>query len=233
MKQLHFLAAFLFAACITDTLQGQSATDESAMRAFARDFMAAYNRQDIAALQAMFTTDAVTTSNGAQGIEQIGKAFEDRFTREDVTLLVHLIGVTWSDAEHALVVTGTYERFGITFVYDIPFHSKAAYRNIMVQENGQWKIAKSEVTSVVNTFIYQKIGELADWKSALCSALQGSGVLTIDIGMPHGEPNTAYALLEWPSLEVAQAFFDNPDWQKGLPQADGDEKPVVVFLDEN
>lgn len=233
MKQLHFLAAFLFAACITDTLQGQSATDESAMRAFARDFMAAYNRQDIAALQAMFTTDAVTTSNGAQGIEQIGKAFEDRFTREDVTLLVHLIGVTWSDAEHALVVTGTYERFGITFVYDIPFHSKAAYRNIMVQENGQWKIAKSEVTSVVNTFIYQKTDDLAAWKATLTGALQGSGVLSIDISTPQGDPNAVCALLEWPSMDTARAFFANPDWQKGLPQAGMGEKPVVVFLDEN
>ena len=229
MKNLLLLAAFT--ASFVGTLPGQSSTDEYAMRAFARDFMAAYNRQDIAALQAMYTTDAVTTSNGAQGVEQIGKAFEDRFTREDVTLLVHLIGVTWSDAEYALVVTGTYERFGITIVYDIPFHSKAAYRNTMVQENGQWKIARSVVTDIAKTLVYQKTGDPAAWKSALTGALHESGVLSIDISAPPGDPNTVYALLEWPSLTAAQAFFANPDWQNTLPQAGVAEKPGVVFLE--
>ena len=228
--------AFLCAASIIGTLQAQSATDEQAMRAFARDFMAAYNRQDVTALQAMYTTDAVsispegTTTNGADRIAQL---FTDRFIRNDATLLVRQIGMTWSDAQQALVATGTYESYGVTYVYDIPIRQKTAYRNTMVQENGQWKIARSWVTDIAKTFVYQRVGDPMAWKSALTGALHGSGILSIDISTPQGDHNAVCALLEWPSMDTAQAFFANPDWQKGLPQAGVGEKPVVVFLDEN
>ena len=234
MKQLHFLTAFLCAASIIGTLQAQSATDEQAMRAFARDFMAAYNRQDVTALQAMYTTDAVSISRegiATNGADRIAQLFTDRFIRQDVTLLVRQIGMTWSDAQQALVATGTYEDYGVTYVYDIPIRHKTAYRNTMVRENGQWKIARSVVTPLVKTLVYQRIGGLAEWKSALTGALDGSGVLSVDIGTPFGDSAAVFALLEWPSMEVAQAFFANPDWQKGLPQAGMAEKPVVVFLD--
>ncbi len=226
MKNLLLLSVFLYVGA----LQGQSITDEYAIRVFARDFMAAYNRQDIAALQTMYTLDAITTSNGAKGVEQIGKAFEDRFVREEVTLLVHQIGVTWSDAEHALVATGTYERFGNTIVYDIPIHTKTAYRNIMIREDGKWKIARSEVTPVVKTFVYQKVGAHAESTSAFLEALNGSGVLTIETGTRPDDPSAGYALLEWPSMEKAKAFFESMEWQKVLGEAGQDKKVEVVYL---
>jgi len=234
MKNLLLLTAFLCAPFLIIAQQAQSASDEQAMRIFTRDFMAAYNRQDETALQAMYTTDAVSVGPdgvATNGSDRIAQLFVDRFIRQDVTLLVRLIGMSWSDAQHALVTTGTYEEYGVTYVYDIPIRRTTAYSNTMVRENGQWKIARSVITPLVKTFVYHKTGGLGEWKSALTGALQGSGVLSIDIGTPQGDPNAAYALLEWPSMDAAKAFFKNPDWQKILRQAGMAEKPVVVFLD--
>jgi len=233
MKNLLLLTAFLCAPFLIGTLQAQSSTDEQAMRAFARDFMAAYNRQDVTALQAMYTTDAVSIvdSSAFNGADRIAQLFTDQFIRKDATLLVRQIGLTWSDAQHAFVANGTYEVFGFTYVYDIPFRQTTAYSNTMVQENGQWKIARSIVTPLVKTIVYQRIGDPAEWESALTGALYGSGVLSVEVGTPHGDPNTMGALLEWPSMDIARAFFEKPDWQKILQQAGMAEKPVVFFLD--
>jgi len=230
MRHVLLLTAILSAQFIT--LQAQSASNEYAMRAFARDFMAAYNRQDITALRAMYTTNTVEDTMDGVYRNYIAQSLEDRFTREDVTLLVHHIGVTWSDAEHTFVTTGTYERFGITIVYDIPLYEKSAYRNIMVQENGQWKIARSTVTPIVKTVVYQKISDPAEWKAAFTDALYGSGVLSFDIGSAQGDPQAGYALLEWPAMDVAKTFFEKPDWHKTLPKTGKSEKPVVVFLEK-
>ncbi len=223
MKNLLLLLALQCASSFAGTLQGQSVGEEFAMREFARNFMVAYNQQDIPALKAMYTTAGDTNS--------IIKTFEGQFVRENTTLLVHQIGIRWSDAEHALVAIGTYERFGVTIVYDISFHTKLAYRNVMIEENGKWKIVKSETTPVVKTFIYQKVGKLAEWESALRGALNGSGVLTIETGKQHDNPKLAYALLEWPSMDTAKTFFNQPEWQKALPSTGKGEKPVVVYLD--
>jgi len=233
MKNLLLLTAFLCAPFLIGTLQAQSSTDEQAMRAFARDFMAAYNRQDVTALQAMYTTDAVSIvdSSAFNGADRIAQLFTDQFIRKDATLLVRQIGLTWSDAQHAFVANGTYEVFGFTYVYDIPFRQTTAYSNTMFQENGQWKIARSIVTPLVKTIVYQRIGDPAEWESALTGALYGSGVLSVEVGTPHGDPNTMGALLEWPSMDIARAFFEKPDWQKILQQAGMAEKPVVFFLD--
>ena len=229
------LALLICGACSIGTLQAQSGTDEQAMRAFAREFMAAYNRQDVTALQAMYTSDAVSIvdSIAFNGADRIAQLYTDQFIRKDATLLVRQIGMTWSDAQQAIVATGTYEIFGATYVYDIPFQQTTAYRNTMVQENGQWKIARSMVTQPVKTIVYQKVGGLTEWNSSLTGALYGSGVLSVEVGKPHGDANTACALLEWPSMDTALAFFEKPDWQKNLQQADISKKPVVIFLDGN
>ena len=56
MRKLLFLAALL--GCTT-FLPAQSPKDEAAMHTLTRNYMAAYNRGDHAALQKMYTDDAV------------------------------------------------------------------------------------------------------------------------------------------------------------------------------
>ena len=226
MKNLLLLAAFLGITTLLQPLYAQSSTtDELAMRAFAREFMAAYNRQDILALTSMYSKDI-------EGAETIAQSFEDSFTREDATLLMHHYRIISPDGQQTLVTVGTYEKYGTTIVYDIPFKGRSAYRNTMVMEDGRWKIAKSVVTELVQTFLYQKTGDLSDWKSALTEALQESEVLGVDIGVSTDNAKAAYALLEWPSIETAKAFFETPAWQKVIRQAGKTEKPTVYYLDK-
>jgi len=232
MKKLLFLAALL--GCTT-LLRAQLASDEMAIRAFTRAYMAAYNRQDIAALVAMETADAIAILGGSDTIsggEEMAKRYEDRFTRYDGTLLMRHIDLNWSDAQQAWVARGTYEGYGATYVYDIPYHGVTAYANTMVQEDGRWKIAHSVVTFPVRTMVYQEVEDFAEWNSALQGFLRQTNVLTHEIGTLHNVPGTAYALLQWPTLEDAQHFFAGTDWQNTLRlvSASGGQLPSVLFL---
>jgi len=229
---MPLLRFFLFFCCLSNIadLCAQSAEEKYAIRQFAHEFMAAYNRQDVAALRAMYTNTTHNADDTIAGTYYnfIAKSFEDNFIVNYITLLVHPLDVIWSDAERTLIAIGTYERYGTTSVYNNPHHQKNAYRNAMVNEDGKWKISKSEVTPLVKTFVQQKTSNPADWKSAMNNALQGSSVLTMEIGTAKDEPNTAYALIEWPSLAVAEAFFANPDWLTGFRTQI--EAPKVYFL---
>ncbi len=228
MKHLLLLTA-LFSIQFS-TLQAQFTTEDWAMQTFAQEYMAAYNRQDISALRSMQMRDIMGDSLYHR--DHIVKSFEDAFTRQNVTLFMRQIRVEWSDAEHALVAIGTYEGHGATIVYDIPLDWKTAYRNTMVQDSGRWKIARSVVTDIAKTIIYQKTGKVDEWQSAFHSALQESSVLDIETGKSQSDSGTAYALLEWPSMEVAKAFFEKPNWYKALPTNSKSEKPTVVFLND-
>lgn len=59
MKNILFLSALLCAALNAPCLSAQSVNDELEIQAFTRRFMSAYNVQDRAALQKMYTDDAV------------------------------------------------------------------------------------------------------------------------------------------------------------------------------
>lgn len=236
MKKLFYcLSALLCAAPIL--LSAQSASNEYAMRAFAREYMVAYNRQDIAALVAMHTSDVVAILDGSdtiRGEEDLAKRYEDSFTRKDGTLFMRHIGLNWSDEQQAWVAVGIYEGFGSTYVYDIPYRGLTAYANTMVEEDGRWKIARSVVTPLVRTLVYQEVSDVAEWNSILRGFLRYSSVLTHEIGELPNAPGTAYALLQWPSMESAEAFFNSEGWQSTVEQVrvSPDKPPVVLFLGE-
>jgi len=237
MKNSLFLllAALLYTAPATN-LQAQSASDEMAIRAFTRAYMAAYNRQDIPTLIAMHTADAISIVGGSdtiRGADDMARRFEDRFTRYDGTLLMRHTGLNWSDAQHAWVAVGIYEGYGATYVYDIPYHSLTAYANTMVQEDGRWKIARSVATPLVRTLVYQEVDDFSEWNSVLRGFLHQTNVLTHEIGTLQNAPGTAYALLQWPSLEAAQEFFAGTGWQSTLQlvSKSGVKPPTLLFLD--
>ncbi len=228
------LAAFLHTAAPI-CLSAQSAGEEMAIRAFTREYMAAYNRQDIAALVAMHTADAIAIlggSNTIRGGEEMAKRYEDSFIRNDGTLLMRHIRLNWSDEQQAWVAVGTYEGYGATYVYDIPYHGVTAYANTMVEEDGRWKIARSVVTSPVRTLVYQEVNDFSEWNSVLRSFLHQTNVLTHETGALQNAPGTAYALLLWPSLEAAQEFFAGTGWQNTLQLVSTSDvkPPTVLFL---
>lgn len=123
---MPLLRFFLFFCCLSNIadLCAQSAEEKYAIRQFAHEFMAAYNRQDVAALRAMYTTRNADDTIAGTYYNFIAKSFEDNFIVNDITLLVHPLDVIRSDAEHTLIAIGTYERYGTTSVYNNPHHQK-------------------------------------------------------------------------------------------------------------
>lgn len=116
------------------------------MHTFARQFMAAYNSGDHTALEEMYTTDAIridTDGETIKGAKQIAAEHAEQLRGSNVTLLIRQNGLHWSDAEHAWVATGTYEVYGKSVVYDIDIDFAGHYSNTMLEQNGEWKIAKS------------------------------------------------------------------------------------------
>lgn len=233
MKNIFFLAALLCAATLSN-LQAQTVSDESEMQDFARNFMAAYNREDHAALQKMYTSDAVRLDmkgGEIRGAEQIAAFFADQFIHNSTTLLLRQSSIVWSDAQQAFVSRGTYEIFGKTYVYDIKIHRSGTYSNTMIQENGEWKIARSVLTPLVKTIAWQKVGDAAAWQSALRGELNKGHMLNYEIGTLHGDPKTAYVICEWPSVEAAQAFFASPDLKKALQKAGVTKRPTLLVIE--
>lgn len=234
MKNILLVALF---SCTITLLIAQSASDEMAIRAFTREYMAAYNRQDIPALMTMQTTDALCILEGGdtiRGAVENAARFESSFTRYDATLLMRHINLSWSEDQQAWVAVGIYEGYGSTYVYDIPYHRFTAYANTMVQKDGRWKIARSVVTSLVRTLVYQEVNNFSEWSSVLRSFLHQTSMLTYEIGTLHNEPSTAYALFQWSSLEAAQDFFAGTGWQSTLQLVSAFETkpPVVLFLED-
>ncbi|MBK8195148.1 MAG: nuclear transport factor 2 family protein [Lewinellaceae bacterium] len=143
MKNILLLAALVSA---TITLQAQSVNDEADMQAFARNFMNAYNQGDHEAIRKMYTDDAVRIDQeGRQikGADNIAAYFADQFVKNNATVFIRQLSVSWSDREYTWVASGAYEVNGKTNVYDIPIHTTGAYANAMLKKDGQWKIARS------------------------------------------------------------------------------------------
>ncbi|MCR9102170.1 MAG: nuclear transport factor 2 family protein [bacterium] len=144
MKKPRFVFALLLTCPLL--LSAQTASNEADMHTFARKFMAAYNSGDHAALAKMYTRDAIridTEGKTTKGPQQIGAAFAEQLRSNNVTLLIRQNGLHWSDYEHAWVATGTYEVYGKSVVYDIDIDLAGQYTNTMLEQKGEWKIAKS------------------------------------------------------------------------------------------
>ena len=148
---LFFCGLINVVSLCAQSIADQQAMYELAMRRFAREFMEAYNRQDITALRAMYTTNNSADTIMGTYSNAIEKSYENSFITNNITLLVHPLDVIWSDAEHTLTAIGTYEGYGTYGIDADPYHQKNAYRNVMVNEDGKWKISKSEVTPVYST----------------------------------------------------------------------------------
>lgn len=155
MSKTRFFTALSLCAATLICLAGssvhaQSVNDELEIQAFTRRFMSAYNEQDRAALQKMYTDDAVRIDpQGKQikGAANIAAYFAEQFVKNNATLLLKHTGISWSDAEHAWVAKGDYEVYGKTYVYDIPINITGSYANAMQKKDGEWKIAKSWLTT--------------------------------------------------------------------------------------
>lgn len=153
MKHLIILAVLLSSLTACQVLQAQSANDELEMMDFARQFMAAYNQEDKAALQDMYLDDAVridAAGKQIEGADNIAAYFAEQFRLNNATLLIKQMNLNWSDYEHAWVASGIYEVYGNTDVYDIKIDIAGRYANAMLKKDGKWKIAKSVLSPLAH-----------------------------------------------------------------------------------
>ncbi|MCB0835623.1 MAG: hypothetical protein KDD99_03100 [Bacteroidetes bacterium] len=236
MKNYLFLAAMICFSAFSN-LKAQSMTDEIEIKNFTRDFIIAYNQQDDAALKNMYMVDAEhIDANGKEirGADQIAAAFLNQFINQNTTLLLKPSHINWSDSQHAFVVSGTYEIYGKTIVYDIDIDEKGGFSFAMIQKDGTWKIGKSVFFPTIKIMIHHKVKDFSEWKSVFDEnepKRQAAGELRSEVGTLHSDPQTAYIIGEWTSLESFQAFFENPDLGKTMQAAGVIGKPVVMILD--
>lgn len=147
MKHLLFFSALL--SCV-QFLPAQTVNDEADMHTFARQFIAAYNSGDDAALRTMYMDDAIRIDSEGQqmeGADRIIEFFSEQFRSNNTTLLIRQEGLSWSDAEHAWLSHGSYHLYGRSIVYDIEIDLSGRYTNTMLKVGDDWKIAKSVLSS--------------------------------------------------------------------------------------
>jgi len=236
MKSIMLFTALLSAVTFTK-IHAQMSTNNSEMQLFARDYMAGYNQRDTDALKGMYSEYVSRTDqqgNEMVGANEVMNYLSSQFSLNDATLLLRQSSVHWSEAERAWVALGTYEILGKTIVYDIDVHTTGTYTNTMIRDKDQWKIAKTVLTPIVKVVVHHEVKDFAQWKTAFNEGLpelNAAGGRNCEIGTLKGDPNTAYVISEWPSVEAFQAFFSDPELKASMGEAGVVGKPTVLILD--
>ncbi len=213
-------------------------TNEHAMQAFARDYMAAYNQQNVDALKSMYSEYVTRIDQAGEkmvGADQVVNYLSEQFRLNNATLLLRQRSVHWSDAEHAWVARGTYEIYGITNVYDIEVHTTGVYTNTMIQDKDQWKIAQTVLTPIVKIMVHHQVEDFAKWKSNFAAKAEmrsAAGEISSEFGTLHDDPKTVYVLSEWTSLEAFQAYAADPKTETAMQAAGVIGKPAILILDQ-
>lgn len=138
----------------TISICGLSAQHESELLDFTRQFMSAYNQQDWASLQKMYTADAVRTDiqgNETRGADKIAKLFSDMADKNNAVLLLKHSSSRWSETQQTLVSKGTYEYYGVSKDENQRFQSLGQYENTLSKnKDGMWQIAKSVLSPMTD-----------------------------------------------------------------------------------
>ncbi len=144
----------LLVAATSIGLQAQSTADEADMEAFARSFEAAYNQENLEAIRGMYTEYAVRIDKEGRemtGRDQIAAYFAEQFRDNNATLSLNQLTLNWSDRERAWVASGNFAVFSNTSKFDFEIPEMGYYANVMVKDNGQWKIANSMLTPITRS----------------------------------------------------------------------------------
>ena len=143
MKTYFSLAVLI---CCTIMLQAQFPADEAELQAFAIKFEYAYNQGNLDAIQGMYTEHAVLIDQEGRemnGGAQIAAYFTRQFRDINATLSLNQSELNWSERENAWVTGGTFEVFSFIGKFGFDILEMSEYNNVMVQDNGQWKISRS------------------------------------------------------------------------------------------
>lgn len=88
---------------------------------------------------------------------------------------------------------------------------------------------------MIKTLMYHKVEDFGKWKEAFdnfSDFRKSSGEKSYSVGTLQGEPNTAYVINEWESMQNFQQFVESDDLGNAMKSAGVLEKPNTVILSE-
>ena len=88
---------------------------------------------------------------------------------------------------------------------------------------------------MVKTIFLHKVKDFTAWKNVFDSFLPTRskfGEKSFSVGTVLGEPNTAYVINEWDSIENFNAFRNSSDLKSAMMNAGVLEEPKITILDE-
>lgn len=88
---------------------------------------------------------------------------------------------------------------------------------------------------MIKTLMYHKVEDFKKWKTAFdnfSEIRKSAGEKSFSIGNVQNEPNTAYVINTWDSMEAYQTFMDNPGLASAMKEAGVMEPPHTIVLNE-
>ena len=206
------------------------------IRATVMAYQAAYNKEDAAAMIALYTQNSERinpdgkTIKGAYNIEA---SFKEIFQNEDGALIVKLANVV-PNFDGSVSVSGTFMVNGSAKSGDRVARN-GSYNNKAVKENGKWKFSEVKLGNLVKTVMYHKVADYAKWKETFDGLLRtrrDAGELSFEVGTMHDDPSTVYVINEWDSADTFQKFVASSDLQNAMKVAGVMEAPQMMVLNK-
>ena len=88
---------------------------------------------------------------------------------------------------------------------------------------------------MIKSVMYHKVQNFETWKDAFEGFYEfrkSSGELSYSVGNLHSDPNTAYAINTWESLEKLQAFVSSTELEDAMKSAGVLEPPHTLVFNE-
>ena len=206
------------------------------VRTLAQNYQDAYNKEDASAIQTMFTADAtrvMADGKVTKGAENIRNLYAEDFKNANAAITLKLANLQ-PQFDGSMIATGTYSVYGTSSNGD-RLSVSGSYNNKLVNDNGQWKLAEVKLGGLVKVFVYHKVADFAKWKAsfdAFRRVRRDAGELSFEVGTLAGDPNTAYVISEWASVEKAKAFFALPELAERRQKAGYTDALHIMYLDK-
>ena len=204
------------------------------IRALTKAFQNAYNREDIATLKTLHTSDIVRTqSDGTKqsGIGQVAELLAKSFADADVNSAILMTDVK-PQFDGSVIFTGTFHQNGRA-VNGKRVTVDGAYTNTAIKENGAWKISRIVVSPITKAVMYHKVADYAAWKKGFdlfYNERLMAGELSAEVSTLQDDPNTVCIISEWASPDAPKAFFARPDLAETMQKNGVTGKPTVLIM---
>ena len=88
---------------------------------------------------------------------------------------------------------------------------------------------------MIKTLMYHKVEDFDTWKRAFDSfqsVRKNAGEINYSVGTIQGQPNTAYVMNGWKTVEAFEAFVGSPELADAMKNAGVLELPHTLILEE-